>query len=111
VETQFQLFTSPANESKYMSAYAATLEEWPVTFDSIDVTNQYGRIHVISRGSKSSIPLILLHAGYASSTMWFPNILELSRNNRVFAVDTIGEPVKVFPPNQFPAKRKWQIGW
>jgi pimeloyl-ACP methyl ester carboxylesterase len=106
METQFQLFTSAANESKYMSAYEATLQELPVTYDSTDVTNHYGNTHVISCGSKVSIPLILLHAGYASSTMWFPNIVEFSRNNHVFAIDTIGEPGKSIPTQSIPSKKE-----
>jgi hypothetical protein len=40
---------------------------------------------------------MLLHGGYASSTMWFPNIADLSARFRVLAVDTIGELGKSFP--------------
>jgi pimeloyl-ACP methyl ester carboxylesterase len=113
METHFRLFKSVETESKYMEAYEATLKEWPVAFDSMDVKTQHGCTHIISCGSKTGYPLILLHAGYASSTMWFPNILELSRNNHVLAIDTIGEPGKSIPIQAIPSKREmanWLVG-
>jgi pimeloyl-ACP methyl ester carboxylesterase len=38
-----------------------------------------------------------LHAGQASSTMWFPNIAQLSAKYHVLALDTPGEPGKSVP--------------
>jgi pimeloyl-ACP methyl ester carboxylesterase len=110
METQFQLFNSSTSESKYMAAYAAVLKEWPVSNYPLDLITQHGSTHVISCGPTTAFPLMLLHAGYASSTMWFPNILELSQNNRVFAIDTMGEPGKSIPVQSIPSKRE-MAGW
>ena len=38
--------------------------------------------------------MVLLHAASASATRWFPNVEELSREYRVYAVDTIGDAGK-----------------
>ena len=49
--------------------------------------------------------MILLHAGQASSTMWFPNIAALSEKFHVWALDTIGEPGKSAPARPYTTKR------
>jgi pimeloyl-ACP methyl ester carboxylesterase len=56
------------------------------------VTTSYGQTHVISCGAKNAFPLVLLHGGYASSTMWFPSIADLAKKFHVLALDTVGEP-------------------
>jgi pimeloyl-ACP methyl ester carboxylesterase len=38
-------------------------------------------------GPVSGEPVILFHGMDASSTMWFPNVKEFSKNNRVYAID------------------------
>jgi pimeloyl-ACP methyl ester carboxylesterase len=73
------------------------MQLWPVPCEFHFLNTAYGQIHVISCGSQSAFPLILLHAGHASSTMWFPNISELSKKYHVLAIDTIGEPGKSIP--------------
>ena len=113
MESRFQLFKSSSCESRYMDAYETTLKEWLIPYESTDITTQHGRTHVITCGKKTSCPLILLHAGYASSTMWFPNVLELSQNNHIYAIDTIGEPGKSIPVQSISSKQEmanWLIG-
>ena len=94
------LFKSPKAEAQYMSAYDAALGLWPVPYESFDVTTRYGRTHITACGRKDAFPLILLHGGYASSTMWFPNVADLSARFRVLALDTLGEPGKSLPTQQ-----------
>jgi pimeloyl-ACP methyl ester carboxylesterase len=57
-------------------------------------TTPYGQTHVISYGPTDAFPLLLLHAGQASSTMWFPNIADLSTKFHLFALDTLDERMK-----------------
>jgi len=54
-------------------------------------TNASGPTHVIASGPKDAPPLVLLHAATASATQWFPNVKNLSRNYRVYAIDTLGD--------------------
>ncbi len=88
------IFKTPEDEAKYMAAYEAVLALWPVPYESFDVLTRFGKTHVIASGPKEAQPLVLLHATSASATMWFPNIADLSRNYRTYALDTIGEPGK-----------------
>jgi pimeloyl-ACP methyl ester carboxylesterase len=102
METSLKLFKSPEGETKYMSAYDKALKLWPVPYESLTVSNRYGKTHILQAGSKEAPPLILLHGGYASSTMWFPNIQPLSQRYHVLAVDTPGEPGKSVPTQRMP---------
>ena len=97
-------FKSSKGESQYFNAYDAALKLWPVPYEEFDVTTSYGRTHVIACGAKDSSPLILLHGGYASSTMWFPNIADLSSRFHVLAFDTVGEPGRSIPTRQNASK-------
>lgn len=98
-------FRSPEGAAQYYAAYDAALRLWPVPYESIDVTTRYGRTHVNACGSKDAFPVVLLHGGYASSTMWFPNVADLSARFRLLALDTLGEPGKSTPTQPNATKR------
>jgi pimeloyl-ACP methyl ester carboxylesterase len=78
-------------QPEYFAAYDAVLAQWPVAVESVDLQSPYGTTHVRICGPRDGTPLVLLHGGGASSTVWFANVGELSRNHRVYAVDTIGD--------------------
>jgi pimeloyl-ACP methyl ester carboxylesterase len=105
MESPINLFKTSKGQVQYMAAYDAALELWPVPHTARFVTTAYGRTHVISCGPEDAFPLVLLHAGQASSTMWFPNIAGLSRKFRVLALDTLGEPGKSVPTRRNATKR------
>jgi pimeloyl-ACP methyl ester carboxylesterase len=90
-------FKSAKGEAQYFAAYDASMGLWPAPYESIEVTTRYGRTHINACGSKDAFPVILLHGGQASSTMWFPNVADLSSRFRVLALDTIGKPGKSVP--------------
>jgi len=77
-----------------MAAYDTALALWPVPYESFDVPTQFGKTHIIASGPKGASPLVLLHATSASATMWFPNIADLSREYRIYALDIIGDAGK-----------------
>jgi pimeloyl-ACP methyl ester carboxylesterase len=110
METPIQLFKTPTGKAEYYAKYAAALNLWPIPYESRLLATDYGQTHVISSGPEDAFPLILLHAGQASSTMWFPNIAALSREFRVHALDTLGEPGRSIPvrPN---ASRRDLAAW
>jgi pimeloyl-ACP methyl ester carboxylesterase len=106
-------FRSAEGESQYFAAYEAALKLWPVPYESFDVTTCYGRTHINACGPKDAYPLVLLHGGYASSTMWFPNISDLAGKFHVLALDTIGEPGKSVPAQQNATRgdlATWLVG-
>lgn len=78
-------------QAEFFAAYDATLAQWPVAYESVDLPSPFGTTHVNICGPRDGKPLVLLHAGGATSTVWFANVGELSRTHRVYAVDTIGD--------------------
>jgi pimeloyl-ACP methyl ester carboxylesterase len=82
--------TTGQGQAEYFAAYDAVLAQWPVTVESVDLQSPYGTTHVHICGPRDGKPLVLLHGGGATSTVWFANVGELSRDHRVYAVDTIG---------------------
>lgn len=59
-----------------------------------DIHTSFGNAHVIVCGRSNAEPLVLLHGMNASSTMWYPNIKELSEHYRIYAIDFLLEPGK-----------------
>ena len=97
-------FKSSKGESQNFAAYDAALRLLPVQYEEFHVTTSYGQTHIISCGANDASPLVLLHGGYASSTMWFPNIADLSSRFHVLAFDTVGEPGRSIPTRQNASK-------
>ena len=94
MSSQLASFKSTKGEAEYVAAYDAVQKLWPVPFEENDVMTRFGTTHVIASGLEGSPPLLVLPATGASSTMWLPNIGDLSSACRVYAVDIIGEPGK-----------------
>jgi len=90
---------SPKGEAQYRAAYEAVLNLWPVPYEHRYVTGRYGRTHVVVAGPRDAPPLVLLHADMMSLTMWAGNIADLSRDNRVYAIDVQGQPGLSVPDN------------
>lgn len=77
---------------RFFAAYDDVLGRWPVDVETIDVPSAYGTTRVNVCGPRSGTPLVLLHGGGATSTVWFANVADLARAHRVYAVDLIGDP-------------------
>jgi pimeloyl-ACP methyl ester carboxylesterase len=110
MDSPINLFKTSKGQAQYFAAYDAAMQLWPVPFESRFVTTSYGQTHVISCGPEDAFPLVLLHAGQASSTMWFPNIAHLCGKFHVLALDTPGEPGKSIPA-QHNATRQDCAAW
>ncbi|WP_449062835.1 alpha/beta fold hydrolase [Planomonospora algeriensis] len=85
-------FRTPEAEKRFLAAYQAVLEQWPITTEPIDVRSAYGTTRVQVCGPREGNPLVLLHGGGATSAVWFANVAALGSAHRVYAVDQIGEP-------------------
>ena len=82
---------SPAAEG-FFSTYDRVLAKWPLPIDTIDVESDYGTTRVNASGPVDGPPVVLLPGGGATSTVWFANVAALTRENRVFAIDPMGDP-------------------
>jgi pimeloyl-ACP methyl ester carboxylesterase len=84
-------FASPGAEARFTTAYDAVLDQWPIPVDAIDVPSRFGSTRVNVCGPVDGPPLVLLHGGGATSTVWFANVEELGRAHRIYAVDQMGD--------------------
>lgn len=87
-------FKSDETRERYLAAYDAVLQDWPVPYEELDVPTRWGSTHVIVSGPPDASPLVLLPSFAATATVWRLNIEELSRCYRTYAVDVIGQPGK-----------------
>jgi pimeloyl-ACP methyl ester carboxylesterase len=104
------LFKSAEGEAKYHAAYNKVLALWGVPYESQHLATRFGATHVLASGPRAAPPLVLLHAMAISSTMWYPNIAELSRDFRTFAVDVMGDAGKSVPSHR-PKNRCEYARW
>lgn len=93
-KTSHALFTSKKEEVKYINAYNNSLKLWPVAYEEKYVPTSFGTAHIIVSGPASAEPLVLLHGMDATSTMWYPNVKDFTKNYRIYAIDYIMEPGK-----------------
>ncbi len=90
-------FRSPEAAQKYLAAYETTLGLWPVPHEDLEVETRFGITHINCAGSPESPPLVLIHGAQTSSTIWYPNVQELSRQFRVYAPDVVDQSGKSVP--------------
>jgi pimeloyl-ACP methyl ester carboxylesterase len=91
---QTSIFKTSVYEKQYMDIYERLLSLWTVPHEALDVVTRFGSTHINAAGGKQNPAILLLPGFGANSTMWFPNICELSQQYRVYAVDTNGQPGK-----------------
>lgn len=82
------------NYNHYLASYQECLTLWIVPYTSQYIPTSYGDTHILISGSMDKPPLILLHGLGFSSTMWYPNVEELSKHYCIYAVDIIGDANK-----------------
>ena len=82
-------FKSSESEEKFLSAYDEVAKAWPVESESKMINTSYGNTYVRINGSVDAPPLVLLHGMNSNSLMWLPNIENLSKNYRTYAIDDI----------------------
>jgi len=93
-----KVYKNAKARERILDTYDQLLAIWNVGIEERDVTTTYGTTHVIVCGKEGDPPLVLFHGvGDDSALMWLYNAEALSRNFRVYAVDTIGGPGKSRP--------------
>ncbi|MFJ6776051.1 alpha/beta fold hydrolase, partial [Kitasatospora sp. NPDC091257] len=82
-----------ARTAPFLAAYDALLARWPVPVEALTVRTAHGTTRINACGPADGHPLVLLHGGGATSTMWFANAGAWAEaGHRVLAVDLIGDP-------------------
>jgi len=62
-----------------------------VPYESITVPTRFGLTHLIAVGEKGAPPLVLVQGLGGNAMLWEPQLIDLSRTHRVFALDVIGQ--------------------
>jgi pimeloyl-ACP methyl ester carboxylesterase len=75
----------------FFDAYEAVLGRWPVPVERLDLRSRHGTTRVNACGPAGAPPLVLLHGGGATSTIWYANVSGLTRTRRVYALDAIAD--------------------
>lgn len=90
-------YKTKESETTYLAAFRAAMKSWPVSWEEIEVVNRFGTTYVIVSGPEEAPPLVLLHGFFTTSILWTPNISELSKTYRVFAIDIMGNRNRSIP--------------
>lgn len=90
-------FNGAEGEAAFMTAYDNAMKLWPVPYEERDIPTRFGSTHVVVSGPRDAAPLVLLHGYMATLLSWAPNIVDLSKNYRVYAIDVMGQPGKSIP--------------
>jgi len=102
--THTSAFKSPEGEAEFMATYDALMKLWPVSYEEIEVPSRFGMTHIVASGPKDAPALVLLHGQFATLSMWSPNVADLSKDYRVYAIDVIGQPSKSIPDLDEPIR-------
>ena len=83
------VFKTEAGRDKVRAYYNRVLDQFPFGRRYVETT--FGQTFMLTAGDESNLPIILLHGSCSNSAFWFPEIMALSNNFRVYAVDIVGE--------------------
>lgn len=86
---KLSVFKSNECRDTLRNVYQDILNRFPFTQLYIDTS--YGKTFILQAGAYENPPVILLHGSCSNSAFWFPEIMALSNNYCVYAVDIIGE--------------------
>ena len=88
------IYRSSEGKDLLLKIYDKHMRNLNVQYEDIYVPTRFGRTHVISLGSKDSVPLICLHGGNSFTPDMLKSDLSLLEKFNAFIVDTIGHPGK-----------------
>ena len=90
-------YKSKEDEIAYLAAYDVAMRSWPVPWEEIEVSNRFGTTFVVASGPEEAPPLVLLHGFFTTLLLWIPNIADLSKSYRVYAIDIMGNRNRSVP--------------
>ncbi len=83
------VFKTEAKRDNFRIHYNHILSQFP--FEQRYIKTTFGQTFILTAGQESNPPVILLHGSCSNSAFWFPEILALSSDYKVYAVDILGE--------------------
>lgn len=89
MKNRSSVFKTEAGRDKFRAYYNNVLSQFPFGQQYVETT--FGQTFMLTAGPESNLPIILLHGSCSNSAFWFPEIMALAKDYRVYAVDIIGE--------------------
>ncbi|MHC1787481.1 MAG: alpha/beta fold hydrolase [Christensenellales bacterium] len=83
------VFMTEGARDKFRAVYNQILSQFP--FRQKFIHTAYGQTFVLAAGQESNPPIILLHGSCSNSAFWFPEMMALSSDYAVYALDIPGE--------------------
>lgn len=83
------VFKTDEIRDTFREKYNQILSQFP--FGQQYINTIFGQTFMLTAGHALNPPIILLHGSCSNSAFWFPEIMALSNNYRVYAIDIIGE--------------------
>jgi len=102
-----------ASRTRLDQLYESRLGQWSVPYEAHYLPTRYGDTHVVACGPSGAPAIVLLHAMGLNATQWGSVISELAQENRVYAVDTIGDlgRSKLVNRDNYPNSGKLLAEW
>ena len=82
------VFKTEEGRDRFRAYYNGVLSQFP--FGQQYIETGFGQTFILTAGLESNPPIILLHGSCSNSAFWFPEIIAMSKDYRVYAVDIIG---------------------
>jgi pimeloyl-ACP methyl ester carboxylesterase len=95
----------------FESAYDTVLAKWPAGVEPLDVPTPFGTTRVHAYGPAGREPLVLIHGGGATSTVWYAVVPALSAHHRVYAPDRIDDAGRGVPGGRRVTRAEDLIEW
>lgn len=83
-------FKDDAARERYLRAYDALAQLWPMPVTEVDLPTRFGSSHVRSSGDGDRAPFLLLHGLGGAGPSWYESVAQLAHGRVVHAPDTIG---------------------
>ncbi|AXB44560.1 alpha/beta fold hydrolase [Amycolatopsis albispora] len=84
-------FPDERSRQRYLAVYDSLLD-WPQPAEELTIETTYGSTNVRRSGSRTGVPLVLLHGVTATSLSFQAHAAALGERHPVYAVDSLGEP-------------------
>ncbi len=95
--TELGFYKSAEGRRLIMDWYDAVLEEITVPWSSLYAHTRFGRTHMIAAGPEDAEPLFLIPGIAGCAALWRRQIVSLSGDFRVYALDIPGQPGRSDP--------------
>jgi pimeloyl-ACP methyl ester carboxylesterase len=92
-----RLYKSEASFQVMQEFYDKSLAALPVVTESRYVQTRFGRTHMLVAGPEDAPPLVLMQGMAGSAVLWHLQLADFTRQCRVYALDTIGQPGRSDP--------------